>query len=394
MTKTSDSISSVAAHYPALYLLANLQSSEVMSNAGTRAHVVISPTAASLIHVADSEIEIPQTSTPEDSDDDSDEPTEATDYNSRKRLRKEKARQKLKQLDTIPNVANPAIELPWPPRPYDTDSEAFPKSRKEKRQQKKQRHDSAQPTPTSTDTESSLRKPPNKSKPAPSDVTTIPPVLMAKAAQAAYPLLICSIGNPGASYASTLHSAGHILTSTLSHAKGYKPFTKGLSGLVSQPQGSHMAFGLLGFKRVPTDRDVVEDWTFWQSTSLMNVSGSGVKRAYSEWLRDIRRQASNSTLEGRLVVVHDELESALGKITVRDGGVSAKGHNGIKSCQQQLGGTKWWRVGVGIGRPESRDPNVVSKYVLGKMTSFQKGKLEGCAVPVFKALEDIAAGKK
>ena len=217
---------------------------------------------------------------------------------------------------------------------------------------------------------------------------------MAKAAQTAYPLLICSIGNPGPSYASTLHSAGHILTSTLSHAKNYKPFQKGLSGLVSTPPETHMAFGLLGFKRVPTEKDVVEDWTFWQSTSLMNVSGNGVRRAYSEWLRDIRRASSDAALEGRLVVVHDELESQLGKITVRDGGASAKGHNGIKSCQQQLGGVKWWRVGVGIGRPESRDPNIVSKYVLGKMTSFQRGKLEGSVVPVFKALEDIAAGKK
>ncbi|EOA89405.1 uncharacterized protein SETTUDRAFT_167886 [Exserohilum turcica Et28A] len=218
---------------------------------------------------------------------------------------------------------------------------------------------------------------------------------MAKpAAQTAFPLLVASIGNPGATYANTLHSAGHIVTSHLSHAKNYTPFQKGLSGLVSRPSPTHLAFGLTGFRRVETERDVYEDWTFWQSASLMNVSGSGVKRAYNEWLREIRRATGESGLQGRLVVVHDELESALGKVTVRDGASSAKGHNGIKSCQQQLGGVKWWRVGVGIGRPESRDPNVVSKYVLGKMTAFQRDQLEKSAVPVFKALEDIAAGKK
>jgi PTH1 family peptidyl-tRNA hydrolase len=217
---------------------------------------------------------------------------------------------------------------------------------------------------------------------------------MAKPIQKAYPLLVASIGNPGPTYASTLHSAGHILTSTLSHAKGYKPFTKGLSGLVSTLQETHMQFGILGYKRVNTETDVLEDWTFWQSTSLMNVSGSGVKKAYNEWLRDIRRTSGESTMEGRLVVVHDELESELGKITVRDGSASAKGHNGIKSCQQQLGGIKWWRVGVGIGRPESREPGVVSKYVLGKMTGFQRQKVEGSMVPVYKALEGIAVGKK
>jgi PTH1 family peptidyl-tRNA hydrolase len=126
----------------------------------------------------------------------------------------------------------------------------------------------------------------------------------------------------------------------------------------------------------------------------MNVSGTGVLRAYSEWLRGIRQASGSATLEGRLVVVHDELESALGKVTIRDGGASAKGHNGIKSCQKSLGGMKWWRVGVGIGRPESRDPNVVSKYVLGKMTSYQRTQLEQTVIPVYKALEGIAAGKK
>jgi PTH1 family peptidyl-tRNA hydrolase len=156
-----------------------------------------------------------------------------------------------------------------------------------------------------------------------------------------------------------------------------------------------MSFGFLGYKRVSSDApDMLSDWTFWQSTSLMNVSGNGVKRAYNEWLRGIRSAYGSSTLEGRLVVVHDELESALGKVTVRDGGASPKGHNGLKSCQQQLGGVKWWRVGVGIGRPDSRDPNVVSKYVMGKMTSFQRQQLEKTTVPVFKALEDVAAGSK
>ena len=95
------------------------------------------------------------------------------------------------------------------------------------------------------------------------------------------------------------------------------------------------------------------------------------------------------------MVVHDELESALGKVTVRDGGVSPKGHNGLKSCQQQLGGgMKWWRVGVGIGRPDSREPDVVSRYVMGKMTSFQRGALEKTTVAVFHELESIAEGKK
>jgi PTH1 family peptidyl-tRNA hydrolase len=59
-----------------------------------------------------------------------------------------------------------------------------------------------------------------------------------------------------------------------------------------------------------------------------------------------------------------------------------------------LGKTKWWRVGVGIGRPESREPDVVARYVLKKMSGSEKGALENSAVGVFKALEEIAAGQR
>ena len=39
------------------------------------------------------------------------------------------------------------------------------------------------------------------------------------------------------------------------------------------------------------------------------------------------------------------------------------------------------RVGIGISRPESRDPNVVADYVLGKLTSKEMGRLEDESVP-------------
>jgi PTH1 family peptidyl-tRNA hydrolase len=47
-------------------------------------------------------------------------------------------------------------------------------------------------------------------------------------------------------------------------------------------------------------------------------------------------------------------------------------------------------VGVGIGRPESRDPNVVSRYVLGKMSSQERNGLERGASAVVDALRTIA----
>ena len=119
----------------------------------------------------------------------------------------------------------------------------------------------------------------------------------------------------------------------------------------------------------------------------MNVSGKSLSRAWREFVRE-------KGADARLVVVHDELEAGLGKVSVRDGAASAKGHNGIKSAQASLGGMKWWRVGVGIGRPESREPDVVARYVLRKMSAGEMRAMETACSGVVDALREISEGKR
>lgn len=275
-------------------------------------------------------------------------------------------------------------------------------NKREARKQKKAQQSLPTPPDTSSETESLASKPRNNPlkirKPRATaakdetskDTTSIPQSLAGVMPPGnPIPLLVCSIGNPGPTYANTLHSAGHIVTSYIAGRKSYQPFTKGLSGLVSRPDNTTFSLSLLRGYTKTQGGPPEDDWTFWQSLSLMNVSGVGVKKAYTAWLAELRRRTT-PTVEGRLVVVHDELESALGKVTVRESGASARGHNGLKSCQQQLGGMKWWRVGVGIGRPESRDPNVVSRYVLGKMRPEERSGLERAAPAVVDALRAIA----
>jgi PTH1 family peptidyl-tRNA hydrolase len=46
--------------------------------------------------------------------------------------------------------------------------------------------------------------------------------------------------------------------------------------------------------------------------------------------------------------------------------LTSSGHNGIKSLDHKLGNTSYAKLLLGIGRPVSRDPEVVAKYVLGK----------------------------
>jgi PTH1 family peptidyl-tRNA hydrolase len=67
----------------------------------------------------------------------------------------------------------------------------------------------------------------------------------------------------------------------------------------------------------------------------------------------------------RVVVLHDEIDLPFGDVQTRLGGGLA-GHNGLKSLKSGLGSPDFWRVRVGVGRPDSTDPEIVSSYVLGK----------------------------
>ena len=66
-----------------------------------------------------------------------------------------------------------------------------------------------------------------------------------------------------------------------------------------------------------------------------------------------------------ILAIHDEIDLPFGEVRVRQGGGLA-GHNGLKSLKQQLGGEDFHRVRVGVGRPDSTDPDVVAGYVLSR----------------------------
>ncbi|KAK0838252.1 hypothetical protein LTR91_025870 [Friedmanniomyces endolithicus] len=189
------------------------------------------------------------------------------------------------------------------------------------------------------------------------------------------PLLICSVGNPGSTYANTLHSAGHTVVNRLVEHLGYSALRKERelgNGLVARP----------------AIKGAAGDWTLWQSTSYMNDSGKGVRAAHTTWAEHIPVGEG-----GKLVVVHDELEKPLGAVTVRTApGASAKGHNGIKSIISVVGATPFARIGIGIGRPASREPDEVARYVLKKMTPAEKAKIEGCVEEVIAKLKQLEQG--
>ena len=67
----------------------------------------------------------------------------------------------------------------------------------------------------------------------------------------------------------------------------------------------------------------------------------------------------------RVLVLHDEIDLPFGEVRVRLGGGLA-GHNGLKSLKRDFGSPDFHRVRIGVGRPDSTDPEIVAAYVLGK----------------------------
>jgi PTH1 family peptidyl-tRNA hydrolase len=89
--------------------------------------------------------------------------------------------------------------------------------------------------------------------------------------------------------------------------------------------------------------------------TYMNASGDSAGPA---------RGALKAPLD-RVVVLHDEIDLPFGQVQSRLGGGLA-GHNGLKSLKRGLGSAEFWRVRIGVGRPDSTDPEIVSAHVLGR----------------------------
>lgn len=87
----------------------------------------------------------------------------------------------------------------------------------------------------------------------------------------------------------------------------------------------------------------------------MNASGDSAGPA----------RGSLKTPLDRVVVIHDEIDLSFGEVRTRLGGGLA-GHNGLKSLKRGFGDAEFWRVRIGVGRPDSTDPEIVASYVLAR----------------------------
>jgi peptidyl-tRNA hydrolase, PTH1 family len=120
-----------------------------------------------------------------------------------------------------------------------------------------------------------------------------------------------------------------------------------------------------------------------QPLTYMNESGNSAGPA---------RGSLKVPLE-RVVILHDEIDLPFGRIEPRLGGGLA-GHNGLKSLKRGFGDAEFWRVRVGVGRPDSTDPEIVSAHVLGRFSE-PKAEVEaliaGAADETERLVERIAS---
>ncbi len=150
--------------------------------------------------------------------------------------------------------------------------------------------------------------------------------------------LVVGLGNPGAKYDGTPHNVGFQVASALSARWNLGIPKKKWAGLYAD--GRTMPAG----PRV----GVLLPQTF------MNESGRAAGPA---------RGALKVPLD-RVIAVHDEIDLQFGDVRTRLGGGLA-GHNGLRSLKAGFASPDFQRVRIGVGRPDSTDPEIVAGYVLG-----------------------------
>jgi len=137
--------------------------------------------------------------------------------------------------------------------------------------------------------------------------------------------LVVGLGNPGEKYARNRHNIGFMAVDEIVRRHSFSAYRAKFQGELSE--------GKIGTEKVL----VLKPQTF------MNESGRSVKEAVTFY----------KIAPEDIIVLHDELDLAPGKLRVKRGGGHA-GHNGLRSIHAHIG-EGYARVRLGIGHPGSKD---------------------------------------
>jgi len=174
--------------------------------------------------------------------------------------------------------------------------------------------------------------------------------------------LLVGLGNPGAKYARNRHNVGFMAVERIADAHRFPAWRKRFQGETTE--------GQIGDERV----------VLLKPQTYMNESGRSVGEA-ARFLK---------IAEDHIVVLHDELDLAPGRVKVKTGGGHA-GHNGLRSIDAHVG-NGFMRVRIGIGRPGLKD--AVHGYVLHDFAKADADWLEPLLDAIAKSAGRLAAGEE
>jgi PTH1 family peptidyl-tRNA hydrolase len=174
-------------------------------------------------------------------------------------------------------------------------------------------------------------------------------------------ILIVGLGNPGPKYAANRHNVGYMAVDRIASDHGFGPWRTRFQGDTSE--------GRLGDQRV----------TLLKPATFMNLSGQSVGEA----MRYLKLTPDE------VIVLHDELDLAPGKVRLKTGGGHA-GHNGLRSIHQHIG-EAYRRLRIGIGHPGHKDR--VAGYVLSDFAKAEEDGLDDLLRGISDGAPALAAGE-
>lgn len=166
-----------------------------------------------------------------------------------------------------------------------------------------------------------------------------------------YAGLVAGLGNPGKQYAGTRHNCGFMFTGLLLDMASREGSVEELNGKkfnarlwrVSMPQ-------------------INGAWLVANPLTFMNDSGRAIQPILA-W---------HKLNAGSLVVAHDELDIPPGELRFKFGGGLA-GHKGLSSIAACLGSMDFYRLRIGIGKPQYKSDML--NWVLGRPAGDEDEKL-------------------
>lgn len=177
-----------------------------------------------------------------------------------------------------------------------------------------------------------------------------------------YKGLIAGLGNPGPKYARTRHNCGFECVDRLLALAEEE-------GRVEELNGKKFLSRLWQV----TLPQLEGTWLVAKPQTFMNESGKAIRPLLS----------FHNLSPAQLIVIQDELDLPPGSLRFKEGGGLA-GHNGLSSIAQETGSRDFYRLRIGIGKPEEKDGMI--DWVLGKPSPAEQALIAE-AIP--RAIETI-----